>query len=164
MWTYINNSFVTFFSEKLQMYPIFIVLITGFLVQFVKLVIDAIKSKRFHLQNIFIAWWFPSFHAAFVSSVSMMTLLYYWVDSIVFGVVAAFSMLVCYDAMNVRYQAGQHAQYINTLRGELTNILLLQQKKKPLQERIGHTPLEVFGWIIFWGILTFLLYYYFIIA
>lgn len=163
MWTYIHKSFVLFFSEKLQMYPVFIVVITWFLVQFVKLFIDAIKSKKFHFKNIFIAWGFPSFHAAFVSSVSMMTLLYYGIDSIIFGIVAAFSMLVCYDAMNVRYQAGQHAQYINTLRGELTNILLLQQKKKPLQERIGHTPLEVFGWIIFGWILTFLLYYYFII-
>lgn len=163
MWEYINTSFVIFFSEKLQMYPIFIVLITWFLVQFVKLFIDAIKSKRFHYKNIFIAWWFPSFHAAFVSSASMLALLSYWFDSIIFGVVAAFSMLICYDAMNVRYQAWQHAQYINTLRGELTNILLSQQKKKPLQERIGHTPLEVFGGILFGGILTFFLYYYFII-
>lgn len=164
MRTYIQTSFSHFFSGKLEMYPILIVFITWLLVQSFKLFLDAIKSKRFYRRNIFIAWGFPSFHAAVVSSATMMILLRYGFGSVVFAVVSIFSALICYDAMNVRYQAGQHAQYINTLRWELKDILLLEKKKKPLQERIGHTPLEVFGWIFFWSILTFILYYYFVIT
>jgi acid phosphatase family membrane protein YuiD len=61
--------------------------------------------------------------------------------------------------MNLRYEAGQHAQYINSMRFELQNVL--QKKEWPLKERIGHTPWEVLGGIIFWSVLTYMLYYRF---
>ncbi|MEI8091861.1 MAG: divergent PAP2 family protein [bacterium] len=51
-----------------------------------------------------------------------------------FAVVAAFSLLFAYDAMNIRYEAGQHAHYINDLRTELEGVL--QKKEVRLKERI----------------------------
>ena len=47
--------------------------------------------------------------------------------SLMFAIVFAFSLLFAYDAMNLRYEAGQHAHYINDLRFELQNVL---QKKQ----------------------------------
>jgi acid phosphatase family membrane protein YuiD len=72
-------------------------------------------------------------------------------------------MLFAYDAMNLRYEAGQHAHYINDLRIDLQWVLT-RKEKWPLKERIWHTRVEVAWWIIFWLVLTFLLYYYFVVA
>lgn len=44
-----------------------------------------------------------------------------------------FSIIIIYDAMNVRYQAGLHAKAIN----ELT-----PNDGKELDEILGHTPIE----------------------
>jgi acid phosphatase family membrane protein YuiD len=49
----------------------------------------------------------------------MLVLLEYGFDSVLFVVVAAFSLLFAYDAMNLRFQTGQHAHFINKLRFEL---------------------------------------------
>lgn len=65
----------------------------------------------------------------------MLVLLHYGFDSVLFAVAFAFSVLFAYDAMNLRYQTGQHAHYINDLRSELESIL--QKKKKGvLKERL----------------------------
>ncbi len=88
----------------------------------------------------------------------MLVRLQYGFDSVFFAVAFAFSVLFAYDAMNLRYETGQHAQYINDLRSELQTILL-KKEKETLKERIGHTPLEVAGWIIFGTILTYIFYY-----
>ena len=65
----------------------------------------------------------------------MLVLLEYGVGSIFFAVAFAFSVLFAYDAMNLRYETGQHAEYINELRFELQTIL--QKKEKgALKERI----------------------------
>ena len=46
--------------------------------------------------------------------------------------------------MNVRYQSGEHARYLNELRRNLQNVLEMKETKKPtLKERLGHTPFEV---------------------
>ena len=89
----------------------------------------------------------------------MVVLLEYGVDSMFFMIAFSFALLFAYDAMNLRYEAGQHAHYINDLRSELQGVLH-QAKKRPLKERIGHTPIEVVGGLLFGSILTFCLYYY----
>jgi acid phosphatase family membrane protein YuiD len=47
-------------------------------------------------------------------------------------------MLFAYDAMNVRYQTGKHAEYLNAIRKDLQeNFLMIQpQKKSKLKERL----------------------------
>ena len=81
--------------------------------------------------------------------------------SVTFAVTFAFAVLFAYDAMNLRYEAGQHAQYINNLRFELQNVLV--KKEHALKERIGHTPFEVAGGIVFASVLTYILYYHYYI-
>ncbi len=65
-----------------------------------------------------------------------------WSDE--FMICLVVSIIIIYDAMNVRYQAGLHARVLNRLTpndGEILN------------ESMGHTPLEAFvGGII--GFLT----------
>ena len=62
--------------------------------------------------------------------------------------------------MNVRYQTGMHAAYLNDLRRDLQdNLLMKNRKKSKLKERLGHTPIEVLGGIVFGICFTFILYY-----
>ncbi len=93
----------------------------------------------------------------------MLVWLHYGFDSVLFAVAFAFSVLFAYDAMNLRYQTGKHAQHINNLRKELENILK-KNHLEPLKERIGHTRREVLGGIIVGSVLTYILYYLFFLA
>lgn len=141
-----------------HMYPIFLVIIVGCIIQFTKVIIDIIRYKRIYTGHIFASGGFPSFHSGLASSVTMLVRLQYGFGSVLFAVAFAFSVLFAYDAMNLRYESGQHAHYINDLRAELGSIL--QKKEKiPLKERIWHTPLEVAWWILFGSVLTYILYY-----
>lgn len=47
-----------------------------------------------------------------------------------------FSIIIIYDAMNVRFQAGLHARALNDLTPAKTG--------RVLNESIGHTPIEAF--------------------
>lgn len=65
-------------------------------------------------------------------------------ESAVFAVSFMFMVLISYDAMNVRYEAGRHAYYLNHIRTELKDVLWQKDPRlSSLKERIGHTPLEV---------------------
>lgn len=147
------------FVEWIKIYPIFIVFIVGFIIQWTKVIIDSIKYKCFYRWHIFTSWWFPSFHSWIATSATMLALLEGGFDSSLFAVAFAFSILFAYDAMNLRYEAWQHAHYINDLRVDLQWVLT-KKEKSPLKERIGHTPLEVAGWILFWIVLTYVIYYF----
>ena len=148
------------------MSPVVLVLFVGFCIQFLKIIIDTIRCRSCIFKNFFSSWGFPSFHTGISSSVTTLLLLHYGPDSYFFAVAVAFSLLIAYDAMNLRYEAGQHAHYINNITNSLTNTLINKnegQKKISLKERIWHTPLEVLGGIVFGAWLTFILYYQFML-
>jgi acid phosphatase family membrane protein YuiD len=63
-----------------------------------------------------------------------------------FTIAFAISMIVVYDAMGVRREAGRHAEMINILINELLSGHPISDKE--LREVLGHTPLEVIGGII----------------
>ncbi len=65
-----------------------------------------------------------------------------WSDE--FAICLVFSIIIIYDAMNVRYQSGLHARVLNRLTPD---------DGETLNESMGHTPLEaLIGGII--GFLT----------
>jgi len=153
-----RNSFFELFPDRIP--PIFIVLLVWIIIQFIKIIIDSFVEKRVCLDHIFISWWFPSFHTGVASSVTVLALLADWIFSVTFAIALTFSMLFAYDAMNIRYQTGKHAEYLNAIRRDLQeNFLITQQKKSKLKERLWHTPIEVMWGFIFWVILTFVFYY-----
>lgn len=170
MFSYIRDSFVWYFQNWFSMNPIFLVLLVWFCIQFIKVIIDIFRYKAFCFDHFFSSWWFPSFHTGLASSITMFVLLEYGIDSVLFAVVFSFSLLFAYDAMNIRFEAGQHAHYINKLRFELQWVLfsewskeqkeVKESKKNQLKERIWHTPLEVLWGFVIGSLLTFLLYYY----
>ncbi len=159
---YAINSIQDYLTQGFRMEPIFIVIIVWCIIQFTKVIIDIIRYKRIYTGHIFASGGFPSFHSGLASSVTMLVWLQFGFGSVLFAVAFAFSVLFAYDAMNLRYETGQHAHYINDLRLELQSILQKHDKQK-LEERIWHTPWEVAWGIAFGTILTYILYYIYFI-
>jgi len=173
MWSYISESFATYFQNWIKMNPLFILCIVWFSIQFIKIVIDSIRKRGFAFENIFSAWWFPSFHTWIASSVTMMVWMEYWFNSVLFALSCGFALLVAYDAMNLRYESWKQAQCINEISSSIATVLTMQEKQNnmkhkkhniyQLKERLWHTPIEVLWWIIISILITAPLYYFFII-
>jgi acid phosphatase family membrane protein YuiD len=86
----------------------------------------------------------PSAHSTFVIALATSMGLKHgpWSDE--FMICLVMSIIIIYDAMNVRYQAGLHAKVLNRLTPD---------DGETLNESMGHTPLEaLIGGII--GFLT----------
>ncbi len=162
MFSFIRESFKTYFQWGIKINPLFILLFVWFIAQLIKITIDSIKQKKFCISNLASSGGFPSFHASIVSSIATMALMEFGFDSIFFALACAFAWLVVYDAMNLRFESGKQAEYINEIRVSITSVLTMT-KKESLKERLWHTPIEVFAGIILGITLTFVLYYYLIL-
>lgn len=138
-------------------YIVMIPFIIVWVVQTMKLIIDNQKWHKLSREQLFSSWWFPSVHSAMSSSVVTLTYLIEW-PSLLFTIVLTFAFLLWYDAVNVRLEAGKHAMQINVLNDALEKKWPTDKiKNRKLKERIGHTPVEVFGGIIIGIALTLLI-------
>ncbi len=143
--------------SKLKLYPFLVPFVVAIAIQLIKIIIDVAKYKKFRRRQIFSAWGFPSVHSWI--SASVITLVYFvsWPGSVLFAVVLVFSFLFIYDAMNLRYEAGKHAHYLNSLRIELKDVLDKAKVHQYLKERLWHTPSEVIAGILIGILFTILL-------
>ena len=94
--------------------------------------VHALKG-RFSFARMFGSGGMPSAHSTFVIALSTAMGLKYgpWSDE--FAICLVISIIIIYDAMNVRYQAGLHARVLNRLTPD---------DGQTLNESMGHTPLE----------------------
>ena len=164
MFEYITQHISEFFQKFPQEIPFFLISLgVGLFIQIVKICIDSLKQKKFTFIQFFTSGGFPSSHAGIASSLTTIVLLHEGIYSVNFAIAFTFSLIVAYDAMNVRYQSGEHAKYLNELRRSLHDVLSHNgenaEKKQTLKERLGHTPFEVVGWMLFGIVITFILYY-----
>jgi uncharacterized protein len=78
-------------------------------------------------------------HSGISASVVTIMGLEYGIDSPYFAISICFAFLFWYDAANIRYQAGQHAQYLNyfyRLLHELKKIGIQEKHLDQLRERL----------------------------
>lgn len=139
-------------------YPVFMPLLVIIVIQFVKLMIDWVKHKRFDWNNLFTTGGFPSVHSGMTSSLTTLIYLEQGADSVLFAMAVVFMFLISYDAMNLRYEAWKHAHYINALKHDIEGVLQRQASPMRLKERMWHTPVEVIWWLVFGCILTVVFY------
>lgn len=97
--------------------------------------------------DFFWSWWMPSWHSAIATSLTTAIAIKDWIWSDTFAITIAFTVIIIYDALNVRYEAWKHAKAIN-------NILW----KKKFNESLWHLPSEVFAWSLVWIITAIVLY------
>lgn len=133
-------------------------LISWLAAQLIKTVIYSIKFKTFNPERIVGAGGMPSSHSSLVISVAIYTLRLKGVQSTEFAFAMLLAVIVIYDAMSVRYNAGLHAKELNKLRkiiddldDEISQISGSDENpdidelvnQKGLKEFLGHTPIEV---------------------
>jgi len=106
-----------------------------------------IKDKKFDIARALWSWGMPSVHSAVVVSITMAVGIKYWITSDLFAIALSFTVIIIYDAINVRFEAWQHAAAINKL---------LWEKFK---EQLWHLPSEAFAWSIVWVLVAVILYY-----
>lgn len=111
--------------------------------QLIKLIIVAVREKRFDLNFLVRLGGMPSSHTATAAACALSVGLRSGFDSAVFAVAFGLVSLVMIDAQSVRRAAGAQARLLNRLAEDL-------HRKNPdppekLSESLGHTRTEVFA-------------------
>lgn len=115
----------------------------------IKWLIIKAKTNKWDINAALWSWWMPSVHSAVVVSLTTAVALKTWIDSDLFAICLAFTVIIIYDAINVRFEAWLHAEAINKL-------FPLEKKFK---ESLGHLPSEAFAWSILGIAVAIFLYY-----
>jgi uncharacterized protein len=114
--------------------------------QLLKVILHTATNKRFEVSRLVDTGGMPSSHTAFVTSLSTAVGWTEGLASPLFAITLCFSLIVIYDATNLRRNAGFQAQMVNELVVQLLQGKYLHEKFpfKKLRELLGHTPAEVF--------------------
>jgi acid phosphatase family membrane protein YuiD len=105
-----------------------------------KLPIEFARTRRWKWVLVFRPGGMPSSHSALVAAAAHGVGLAAGFDSPIFALGVVIAMVVIYDAMGIRRQAGRHAEIINTIIQGLVEGHPLRQEQ--LREVLGHSPLE----------------------
>lgn len=116
------------------------------LAQLFKVILHTAINKRFDVSRLVDTGGMPSSHTAFVSSLSTAIAWTEGVGSPIFAATLCFSLIVIYDATNLRRNAGHQAALLNELVVQLLHGKILHEKFtfRKLRELLGHNPSEVF--------------------
>jgi acid phosphatase family membrane protein YuiD len=110
--------------------------------QILKVIIFSVLERRFHWRKLLETGGLPSAHSALVVGLALGIGFNDGFDSTVFAIALVFSLIVMYDAINIRAEAGKHADLLNELL-LLSVIRDAYKEREKLKELLGHTPLEV---------------------
>lgn len=108
-----------------------------------KVIYYTIKDRQFNLFHFFEAAGMPSTHSAMTCSLTISTGIVHGFASPWFALALVFTIIVMYDAMGVRFAAGQQAFLLNKIIEDIYSEKVSEREK--LKELIGHTPVEVFA-------------------
>ena len=124
-------------------YPIFVPFIAILSAEVIKFSVDLIKnrSKKRFLDS----GGMPSGHSAFVSSLVVVVANREGIESTAFMIASVLAIVVMYDAIHVRNEAGKHAAVLN------------KNFSTDLEESLGHTHWEVLGGAVWGALVSFLL-------
>lgn len=138
------NDNINIFYDYLILIPAITFVITVFLKWF----FIKITKWKLDLSAALWSWWMPSVHSSLVVSLSTAVALKYWIHSDLFAISMAFTMIIIYDAINVRFEAWQHAWAINEILW-----------KKRFNESLWHLPSEAFAWSVLWIVVAIGMYH-----
>ncbi len=135
--------------------------------QLIKAVIELIRTRKFNVERLFGPGGMPSGHSAAVCSGTVAVYRQCGMTSPQFAIMCMLSMIVMYDAMSVRMEAGHHAHEINLIK-KMMNLQQIQTENIPpeekqrkseaeLKEILGHTPLQVVSGGILGIIMSFII-------
>jgi hypothetical protein len=104
-----------------------------------KFVVNSVRARKLAFRLIGYGG-LPSNHASIVTSVVAVIIAREGLDAPALVVAVGLAFIVLLDAKSLRGQVGKHAVAINALAEA--------DGRKPLRERIGHTPIELLAGIV----------------
>ncbi len=135
-----------------SLYPITIALLANVIAQILKPLFLYLKTKRFDIHQTIASGGFPSSHAATVTALSTAIGLQQGFESTYFAITAIFSIIVIYDAVNVRYYAGRNIQLTKQLIYDIEKYTDVKFSHPIYHEKIksvlGHKFIEAIGGIL----------------
>ena len=130
------------------------------LAQAIKVPIEYLRYKRLDWSLFLNAGGMPSSHSAMMAAVTTSIGLHIGWDNPVFILAIAISLIVVYDATNIRRQAGLHAERINQIvNGIVADHNLPKEEIDNLREVLGHSPGEATVGVLL-GIVVALVFYF----
>ncbi len=143
--------FEDFFDNKV----IICAVLSWAIAQFMKIIIDAYKTKSISLDLIVSSGGFPSSHTSFVIAACTALGFQDGFNSSTFAIAVVLSCVVMYDAMGIRRAAGHHARILNELVLKIDSNSSVEEK---LKELLGHTPLQVLGGFVLGIVVSTIMY------
>ena len=146
-----------------NMYPFLAALLAMISAQFAKPFYLWILKREWKWEMMRASGGFPSSHSAAVCALALAVGIQENFSSTIFAVTLTFAMIICYDAANVRYYAGQNIKITRQLiediqeltSTKLTDPIYLTKVKNVL----GHTWVEVIGGVIHGLMVAGILYF-----
>ncbi len=105
-------------------------------------------SGRWDIERALWSGGMPSVHSSVVVSLATAFALKYGINSDFFAIAMGFTVIIIYDAINVRFEAGLHAKAINEKLWE-----------KRFKESLGHLPSEAFAGSMLGIVVALVLFY-----
>lgn len=121
---------------------LFLAVIAWFIAQALKVVINLTVQNELNLKLLVSSGGMPSSHSALVCSCAATIGRLDGLYSTTFALAAVLSLVVMYDACNVRRAAGEQAKILNRIVDHWEE-LFPAMVGKDLKELLGHTPLQV---------------------
>lgn len=119
------------------------------------LVLGVRDRKSIGFKSVYMSGGMPSAHSAVMVSLIVTALLVDGVNSPYFGIAAVVSIVVIYDALNVRRTVGENRRAIERLIARMP----ASRRRLKIYESNGHTPLEVGAGAFFGALIASLLLY-----
>ena len=148
-------------SDFLNNNIILVTLISWFIAQVVKVIVNATVNKKWSLERLIGDGGMPSCHSATVCSAATACGWIYGFDSVVFAVAFVIAIVVMHDATGVRRETGKQATVIKEIADVInTNVIDDDDEDiniKKLKELVGHTPLQVVAGAVLGVVIALLL-------
>lgn len=117
-------------------------LVSWLLAQVAKVLLELLVERQFRPARLLASGGMPSSHAACVVGCATVAGRISGLASPLFGVCVVFSIVVMYDACNVRRSAGDTARLVNQLLSRV-ELLTAEELAEDLKIIMGHTPFQV---------------------
>lgn len=111
--------------------------------QTIKVVLGAIREKRFNFRWFIGTGGMPSSHAAGATALAVTSGFHLGFGSPIFALALVFAAVTMFDAQGVRRSTGKQAEILNKVMDDIYWRGKIDENR--LKELIGHTPIQVFA-------------------
>ena len=134
---------MTFLREMLINKILMSAIIGWGVAQILKTIIHLWFTREFVAERLFGSGGMPSSHSATVCALATTIGMEYGGGSFQFAIAMIFAIIVMYDAIGVRREAGNQAKVLNEMMEVFMSMGSHMKAQDKLKEFVGHTPLQV---------------------